>query len=356
MSFASAAVEFSPHTHKLRNGDELRIELFIPYPGAPLDLIRALYDMALQVHGGLTHWIPLADSLYVSRSLAGNFLETGLDLYFTGWVDDRLVAHVGYQTPVDAPHLASLGWVYTEPNYRGLGISDYLTSHTLDYFEANGGRCMQLGTANPIANRLYAKHGFFDYHGHVMRRLHKEEARDSFDAQLFAATGPALVRDVVWGDASKIAMLYAAPHPWFCKDYAEHLFALPPHRYFSVFTSLMIRTEQKQGAMLVLESPHKMAVGAANLLPVDSLAQRHTAMLDFLIRPEYRGQGETLLQAAVERARAIPVEILWLHIAACDDEKKALAQAVGFRHTATQAGQLRTADRTVDLQLYRLDL
>ncbi|MEX1018216.1 MAG: GNAT family N-acetyltransferase [Litorilinea sp.] len=351
-----STLDFASRTCKLRNGDDLRIERFTPYPGAPLDLIRAIYDMALQVHGGLTHWVPLADSLYVSRSLAGSFVETGLDLYFTGWVDDRIVGHVGYQTAVDAPHLGSLGWVYTEPNYRGLGISSYLTGYALEHFQAAGGRCMQLGTSNPIANRLYAKHGFFDYHGHVMRWLREGEDAENFDAGLFANTGPATVRDVVWGDATKVAMLYAAPHAWFSKDYGEHLFAMPPRRYFSVFTSLMIHMEQKQGAILVLESPRKIVVGAANLLPVDPLVQRHTANFDFLVRPAYRGQARDLLDAAIRKAGEMPVEILWLNVAACDTEKKSMARAAGFQQVATKTGQLRVGTRTEDLELYRLAL
>lgn len=374
--------EFSTRTVQLHNGDELRIERFVPYVGAPLELIRDIYEIALEVHGGLTHWPALADSLYVSRSLAGSFLETGLDVYFTGRIDNRLVAHVGYQTPVDARHLGSLGWVYTEPNYRGLGIGNHLTACALEDFRAQGGQCIQLGTGNPIANRLYLKHGFFDYHGQVMRRIESSQSDEDgddqaewmaesmagFDNTLFADTGPAQVRPVHWGDATQIAMLYAAPHPSFCKDYGEQLFSTPPHRYFSVFASLMVRAEQKQGFLLALESPEKMPgktpeetlgkmiVGAVNVLPVDPLVQRHSAQLDFLVRPEYQRQAKTLLTAALERARSLPVEILWLAVAGDDEAKKAAARAVGFCHTSTQAGQLRFGERTLDLEHYRLDL
>ena len=152
-------------------------------------------------------------------------------------------------------------------------------------------------------------------------------------------------------------MLYALPHPWLVKDYGERLFshpALPPKRYFSVFTSIMLRAEQQQGAVYVLENASQRVVGAANLTPLDRTAQAHIGLLDFLVYPTYSDAAHLLLQRVLEDAASMGVQTVRLLLAACDREKQAIAQAVGFRRQAVLPAQFKVAATTIELEVWQL--
>lgn len=343
-------------TLPLPSGETLTVEFFDPrQPSATLP--QTLYAFAVQVLGEITTPSGLAESLYLSRCLHGKFSATGVDCFWLGRIAGQLVGGVGCQIAAATGEVGSLGWVFTEPAHRGKGISSALTNLALTWFRDQGGVCMHLGTANPTANHVYQKQGFHDYHGNVMRYLCPGQEPAGFEATFLCNQSDAVVRPATWGDASRVAMLYALPHPWFVKDYGERIFSHPtlkPQRYFSIFTSLMLRAEQQQGAVYVLENGANRVVGAANLLPVDGTAQAHLGSLDFLVYPTYREAAEQLIMDVLADASQRGMQTVQTWLAACDHEKQAMARQAGFRRQAVLPAQFNIATATVDLELWQL--
>jgi GNAT superfamily N-acetyltransferase len=339
---------------KLKSGETLSIEYFEPGPQVPASLAEEITRFVIQVET-LDSWPSVAESLYLKRCLQGRFAETGLDPLFLGRLDGRIAGDVGCQVSRDSPEVGSLGWVFTDPAQRGKGISSHLTRLAVQWFQDRGGVCMLLGTGNPIAHHVYGKYGFRDYNGHVMRRLSPGAEAEDFEQRLFARTGPAAVRPAVWSDASRVAALYAAPHPWLVQDYQEGLIihpSLKKLRYFSIFPALMLRAERPGGSVQVLETSRERIVGLAALLPEPAPFQAHVGRLDFLIRPEYLDQGHELLTAVLNQAREGGVQTVEARFASCDDAKLKLAREAGFRRTARFPDRFRIGAESVDLELY----
>ena len=339
---------------KLKSGETLSVEYFEPGPQVPASLAEEITRFVIQVET-LDSWASVAESLYLKRCLQGRFAETGLDPLFLGRLDGRIVGDVGCQVSRDCPEVGSLGWVFTDPAQRGKGISSHLTRLAVEWFQDRGGVCMLLGTGNPIAHHVYEKYGFGDYNGHVMRRLSPGAEAKDFEERLFACTGPAAVRPVVWGDASRVAALYAAPHPWLVQDHQEGLITHPSLkkvRYFSIFPALMLRAERPGGSVQVLETSRKRIVGLAALLPEPGPFQSHVGRLDFLIRPEFLDQGRDLLAAVLNQGSARGVRLVEARFASCDVEKVKLAHEAGFRRVARFPDRFRIGAESVDLELY----
>lgn len=341
----------------LKNGEKLHIEWFAPRQAPSAALAQELRTFASQVLGDITTPSGLAESVYLARCLAGQFIDTGIDLFLIGRLDGQIVGDVGCQVAAVTGEVGSLGWVFTDPSQRGKGISSALTALALDWFRAQGGVCMHLGTANPTAHAVYARQGFHAYHGNVMRYLCPGQEPAGFEMTFLANQSPATVRRATWGDASRVAMLYTLPHSWFIKDYGERIFShptLPPKRYFSVFTSLMLRAEQQQGAVYVLENASQRVVGAANLQPIDRTVQSHIGVLDFLVYPTYTAGAQALLQRALTDAAALDIQTVRIPLAACDQEKQAIVQTLGFRRQIVLPAQFKLPTETVDLELWQL--
>ncbi len=342
----------------LPGGEKLSIEFFEPESQVGSRVVEEITNFVIQVED-LDSWASVAESLYLKRCMRGDFAGSSLDPFFLGRIGGEIVGDVGCQVARGQPELGSLGWVFTKPEQRGKGISSRLTEFAVEWFERRGGLCMQLGTGNPIAHHVYEKYGFRDYNGHVMRRLSGGKDAEEFDQYLFANSGIPEVRRAEWGDASRVAALYAAPHPWLIQDHQEGLFSHPTlatERYFSIFPSLMLRADRPGGSVYVMECSGHRLVGAAALLPQESECQAHVGRLDFLIRPNHLELGKELLQSALEEAARGGITTVLGYFASSDQEKMELAEQVGLRPTATLPAHLQIGDRQLDLRIYCRDL
>ncbi len=342
----------------LAGGETLSVEFFEPTDLVAPGVVEEITNFVIQVED-LDSWTSVAESFYLKWCVRGDFAGTSLDPFFLGRIEGEIVGDVGCQVARDQPELGSLGWVFTKPAQRGKRISSCLTEFAVQWFEQRGGLCMQLGTANPIAHHVYEKYGFRDYNGHVMRRLSGGREAEEFDQYLFDDCGIPEVRRADWGDASRVAALYAAPHPWLIQDHQEGLFSHPTletKRYFSIFPSLMLRADRAGGSLHVLECSGHRLVGAAALLPQEGECQAHVGRLDFLIRPNHLGQGRELLQTVIEEAARGGVTTVLAYFASCDQEKMGLAEQVGLRPGATLPAHFRLGDEQFDLRIYSREL
>ena len=341
--------------HTLPGGETLALEFFEAGEGVSSAVIEEITRFAIQVEE-LDSWYSVAESQYLKRCLRGDFVDSSLDPLFLGRIDGEIVADVGCQAGRDNPELGSLGWVFTKPEERGKGISSCLTELAVRWFEECGGLCMQLGTGNPIAHHVYEKYGFRDYNGAVMRRLGRDREAAEFDEYLFADSRTAGVRPARWGDISRVAALYAAPHPCLIQDHQEGLFSHPDlvrHRYFSIFPSLMLRAEPPGGCISVLECGGNRLVGLAALLPEEGPPRAHVGRLDFLIRPNHFARGKELLQAVLDGAAEGGIAHVLAYFASCDRDKIDLAEQVGLRPCATLPDHFQLGTERFDLTIYR---
>lgn len=335
-----------------------RIESFIPGPAASPVQRAALRDLIIQP---VAPWFSEAERRHVEGALSGEFGSVACDRFWVAWAGAEPVANVYFGAAAGAPEIGLLGFVITAPAYRGRGIGRVLLRDALADFVAAGGVCMHLATGNVTAHRLYERSGFRDYNGHVMRYLAAGDW-EGFDRAYFASCGPGQVRRGHWGDAARITMLYVAPTPWFVRDYVERLYnhpAISQTRCASILPALMINTTERParadlatGGFWVLENPARRLVAATTVTPPDLAVEAHAPVLDFLVAPAYMGQAPELLTAALSASRSGGAECVRCCVAACDREKIAILQQVGFRREAALTGQFKAGFDRFDLYIY----
>ena len=254
--------------------------------------------------------------------------------------------------PADTRDVGIVEFVATEDHHRRKGVADALMARMLADFLADGGQALHLCTTNPIAGRLYENHGFWYRVGDGMRYSAKDAA--DFDAAYLAFDGDPVVRDAVWGDLPRAAVLYNAPEPaWLLKDILTD--CLRDTRYEYHFVRLMRRVENAQGAALVLATPNEPGmVGRAAFVRRDTYAQQHVATLSLRVAPAYMDHAVGLLRAAVDRAAEIGVGVLDFPIAASDADLAAIAGAAGFTEAARLPDRIRDGQAWVDVRLFTL--
>ena len=282
-----------PDTVTLRNGDTMRIARYLP----PMDTFG----------GRVRTWDPIRDDLF-----SGALADTLYTPHFVGTIEGEFAGSLGYYTPADTRDVGIVEFVATEDHHRRKGVADALMARMLPDFLADGGQALHLCTTNPIAGRLYENHGFWYRVGDGMRYSAKDAA--DFDAAYLAFDGEPVVRDAVWGDLPRAAVLYNTPEPaWLLKDILSD--CLRDTRYEYHFVRLMRRVENAQGAVLVLATPKHRAVGLAAFVRRDTFAQQHVATLSLRLAPAYMSHAVGLLRAAVDRAAEIGVGVLEFPIA-----------------------------------------
>ena len=319
----------------LKSGEMLRVRLIEPPLGGYEDKVGCW-------------WTDVREEL-----LRGDFAQWLFTPYFVGELDGRVVASMTYYTAVEARDVGVVEFVSTDVDHRGKGVASAVMQVLLERFREDEGLALYLCTTNPIAGRLYEKHGFRYCVGDGMRYLSPDEV--DFDQTYLSFCGPAQVRPSTWGDLARFAVLYNSSEPrWLVKDYPRRVFR--DTRFESHFIRMMRGAEDAKGTVLALENPRKRVVGAVALTEVDSFYEQHIKTLSFRICPAYLHQTEELLLAAIQKARDLSTEILQVHIAACDEEQQRLVKTVGFEPEARLRGYLRDGDEREDLLIYTLRL
>lgn len=324
----------APENVTLRNGERMQIERLVP----PMDTFG----------GRVRTWEPLQDDLF-----SGALAETLYTPYFVGIIDGDYAGSLGYYVPVDTRDVGIVEFVATEDRHRRKGVADVLMGRMLQEFVANGGQALHLCTTNPVAGHLYENHGFWYRVGDGMRFT--VAGADEFDATYLAFDGEPVVRDAVWGDLPRAAILYNMREPaWLLKEVLDD--CLRDTRYEYHFARLKLRVENAQGAMLVLATPRNRVVGQTVFVRRDTFPQQHVATLSLRVTPAYMDHAVTLLRAAVDRAGEIGVSVLEFPIAATDEDLGDIASAAGFAEAARLPDRIRDGDAWVDLCLFELAL
>jgi GNAT superfamily N-acetyltransferase len=339
------------------NGEPVELDCYQPGVSAmPAERQAALWEMVVRPREA---WFSRGEQEYFTRGLSGRLTAFSADRFYSAWIGGRPAAHAALCAAAGRPQVGLVGYVITEPALRGRGLCRLLMERLMADFRAAGGQCALLGTGNPSAHAIYAACGFRDYQGHVMRYLTPPADPAAYDAAYFAYDAPATVRSGQWGDAARIAWLYARPGDWFMKDYVEGLYDHPvlPHvRCGSILPAMMLNVEERAGGLWVLETAAGRIVGAARLSLRDTVAQTRAPMLDFLIAPAYRRQSADLVRVAIAAAQEAGAEVVRACLASCDVDKAEIVQSLAFRLEATLASQFAAGVERFDLNTYVLEL
>ena len=326
---------------KLRSGEEMSLIIAEP----PLTQYVEIAE-----EGKLVNWIwpEIREEL-----LAGQLTEWLLTPYALGQINGELVGSIAYFTPADTHDVGVIEFVQTLEKHRDKGIASALMSALIQKFTSEGGLSLMLCTNNPIAGKLYEKHGFWYSVGNGMRYL--APGAEDFDKSYLAFAGKAHIRNATWADLPRTSVLYNHHLPkWLIKDYLTQSFK--DTRYESHFVKLLKRLEGGMGAYLVIENPLKRVVGAIAIERKNTYYEQHTAVMSLRICPAYFSQASELVEAMVSKARDMSIRTLQVYVADTDTDHKEILISTGFKEESRLRNQILGLDQWVDMLIYARDL
>jgi GNAT superfamily N-acetyltransferase len=187
----------------LRTGETMRVHVLRPPEPGPADRLLAALG-----HKGAPWHADIADRL------AGRLAACSLDTYIVGEIGDSITGTIWVTVPADTRDVGTLGHVFTDPRHRQKGICDHLLAALLELLRREGVAMVHLATGNPVAARIYERHGFRQCNGGIYRWTADADAVDAY----FTPRGPLIVRPVHRGDMPRFEALYNAGNPWLLHD------------------------------------------------------------------------------------------------------------------------------------------
>ena len=245
-------------------------------------------------------WFGSAEQQVVKRSL-----RNGLDNMEDCWViardNGQPIATVWIQLANDNLRTGLMGFVLTDPRYRGQGLAKRLCQLALQNAERHGCKIMILGTGNPYAKILYEKIGFYSYYkGHMYWPANAPEKRP------IAYGNADKIRPTRWSDLAAIVRYIIDPQNQTLVDHFENLTRenglLSQTRTASTGKALLLRAEQPGHAMWVLVNHHNQIQGLASVL-IDPQSTSQQRWLQLYIHPACQNRAAELTQHALEWAR-----------------------------------------------------
>ena len=145
---------------KLNDGRDYEVlRVITPDPEVPEELVRYFiaslgFDSYRKHVQAQTYW-----RLYYRESLAGTLAPEVIDHHYVLRVEGVYAGRIwfGYN-PMTG--FGNFGNVYTEPNFRRLGVMGILMKHCMEGFHASDARQLCCGSGNKFAVQSYLKHGF----------------------------------------------------------------------------------------------------------------------------------------------------------------------------------------------------
>jgi len=296
--------------------------------------------------GRLVNWVwsEIRDEL-----LAGDMNEWLYTPYAIGLIGGKIVGSASYYSSRKNPDIGLIEFVETLEEHRGKGVASALISALVNDFNGRDGLALYLCTTNPIAARVYEKHGFWYSIGDGLRYLSPRAA--DFDDTYFSYQSEAYVREATWTDLPGISALYNSGCPsWLLKDYLSSTFRAM--RYESHFVKLRRRVEDSRGGFLVLENRVGRIVGAAVFERLNTFQEQHVATASFLVTPAYVHQTKMLLDAVSNKAIELSIGILQIYVGEHDEDQIDLIRKSGYLEEARLDSRFRDDDGFIDMLIY----
>ena len=256
------------------------------------------------------------------RQLSGREARDNTDILFTAQEDGRLLSMLHLTVSRAHPGFACLGGMITVPAARGRGLADRLFTMACAHYDETDGGALFLGTNNPAAARLYARHGFSFLTGtNVMPRL---PSGSMFDFYRTAYAPDALTHRPA-GDFCRVPLI-----PLACARGRDVLMDANANLVSSACATQVSCTGLYPRLLRIAETG---GVWCAEL-PTGALAALSTARK----RPDGRTQVDAFAYPGFEHALPGLLETacagrtdLCARVAVCDTEKQALFASLGFR-------------------------
>ena len=294
---------------------------------APLEpaLVEELFEFWLPIFG-------LPNDLNPETLLG---LETPQSLIsaYTSRLEDRMAGTcLVIRSPV-MPDLGGFSEVATSPHARRTGIATTLSRQARDDFREAGGEALFLGTVNPDAARIYFRLGWRKFAGaNVMVNVTGDVSPEEYLVNLFRGLGPATVGPATPGDRVPMIPLLLSPHDWQGLDlnvdmlstrYAVQDSCLGLYRRYSAMA------KDGPGAWFCARTESGHVVGVSSALVVENEGCR----VDGFAHLDSLDSWTPLLQSAIEWCTSQNASSVWTTVSFEDEEKLALYESIGFRHT-----------------------
>lgn len=295
---------------KLKRG-----ELIIKKASPPIEEGFGLFDL-----------FPLTGTAWddeKEKRMKGKLEGLSRDYFFVGEINGEIVSNVWYTHSVNMREVATLGFVYTRPEYRKRSIATKLMKAALQDFSKKAPKhaAIYLDTRrdNP-AHRIYKKFGFEDYNSKGQKTVMRlaRPSPEEFDREYFRYRGKGKIRGAHRGYLPRMEALFNRPG-WEIKDSIRQVFESTP--YERQFVEMMDEVEENKAKCLVLVNSKERVTGYALLT-----RRRKASILDFLVWPEYQDWAHRLLAAILPGAEG---EVR-SYVASKNEKKAKILSELGF--------------------------
>ncbi|MCK5607673.1 hypothetical protein KAR91_37660, partial [Candidatus Pacearchaeota archaeon] len=205
------------------------------------------------------------------------------------------------------------------------------------------------------ARGLYAKVGFTDYKGIVMRKLLSD--KKVFE-QEYSQSCHTRVRKMVWSDYPAISALMCEPMDFYTLDFMRGIYSsryIKPERFLPVFPEIMNSCKTDQSFVNVfLAENSEIPFGIAQVFCPPSSPCNHNYILDFFTHDNFIAKATGLVSKTISESSRIGVRNLFAHCLACDNTKKGVLELVGAKKSAVIPDYVNISDICTDLLIYRL--
>lgn len=239
------------------------------------------------------------------------------------------------------PALAGFGEVATAPECRGQGLATALCSQAVADFHSAGGKAFFLGTVNPIAARVYQRLGWRKLAGaNVMVNLTADLSPEEFLVDYFRHPDQVTVGRA--GPEIRVPMipLILTPHDSQVLDANVGLYSCryrTQNSCMGLYPRYVRALPEGIGAYFAASTTDGRVVGLATARDAEHTGDGSTYQIDGFVHQRFAAVWPALIKAASEWAYTQGAIALYAQIAAEDDQKQAVFQALGFAYTGTGA-------------------
>lgn len=267
-----------------------------------------------------------------------------------------IVAAAGCLYSLQNPAIAIMGPVCVDPAYQRHGLGSELCENILEHLEGENTIAVYLGVKKQNAAKgLYAKAGFTDYVGIVMRKLLSD--KKVFE-QIYPQSSHPRIRKMAWSDYPAISALMCEPMNFYTLDFMRGIYSsryIKPERFLPVFPEMMESSKTNGNfANVLLPENSETPFGIAQVSCLSSSSCNYTYMLDFFTHNNFVTEATELASKTISESAQAGVKNLFAHCLACDATKKGVLESLGAKKSAVVADYVHIGDICTDLIIYKL--
>lgn len=320
---------------KLKDGRSVEIfRIVTPEPDVPDKVKRYImaslsYEKYRQYVNDQAYW-----RLYYREALDGHTAEYVEDRLYYAEVEGQPAARLWYGYGRHNLR-GNFGNVYTEPEYRRLGLMNMLLPYCVSDFQACPARTLCCASGNKYAVASYVKHGFkLIYGGETGPLCLGKAAFADETARAFLGGGP----------LGPLTIRPGTPEDQFACDkflfYCDAYFHFPRRHRVGVARRISDYRIAYQ-EHLSEAGPVNVAVNAQGVVVGYCFALNSfgEAVLDFELHPAYQSGAQELLRRTADEYQAAANAAPLLYLSPVDSERLELAQSAGFHAVANVPGR-----------------